>query len=274
MPVEKVFDTGEVLINFAEHGLAGPPLVLLHGATLHWQSFGEMIPTLEQNWHIYACDLRGHGKSGKASSGYRHQDFLPDTIAFVERHIREPVVLAGFSLGGAIALGVAAKRPDLVRSLILLDPPLGYIRDNGLAVAPGAHEWSVWLNQTFESALGYEEILARCREQVGNNDEAGAQGLAEMIANQDPQTVANLLSGRLLADYHPEDLFPRLDGPTLLVYGERSLGSVIDAEDVSLFRKLVPHGSAVQVPGVGHDVIWGPAAQVTLEHVVGFTASL
>jgi len=69
MLTEKSFDTGEIVINFAEGEAAGPPLVMLHGSSLNWQSFGEFIPTLEQSWHIYACDLRGHGKSGRAKSG-------------------------------------------------------------------------------------------------------------------------------------------------------------------------------------------------------------
>ena len=67
MLTEKTFDAGEIVINFAEGEAAGPPLVMLHGSTLRWQTFGNFIPTLEQSWHIYACDLRGHGKSGRAS---------------------------------------------------------------------------------------------------------------------------------------------------------------------------------------------------------------
>ena len=77
MLTEKSFDTGEIVINFAEGETAGPPLVMLHGSSLNWQSYEEFIPTLEQSWHIYACDLRGHGKSGRAKSGYLYEILSP-----------------------------------------------------------------------------------------------------------------------------------------------------------------------------------------------------
>jgi pimeloyl-ACP methyl ester carboxylesterase len=141
MLTERQFDTGEVVINYAEGETVGPPLVMLHGATLNWQSFMDLIPTLERNWRVYACDLRGHGKSGRAATPHHHGNFVRDTVAFIDGRVVEPVVLAGFSLGGAIALGVAAVRPDLVRALILFDPPLAYCRDHGVQSFPGPYEW-------------------------------------------------------------------------------------------------------------------------------------
>src|SRR5262245_10074313 len=106
MLAEKQFHTGEVTINYAEGDTVGAPLVLLHGGTLHWQDYEPLLPELEKNWHIYACDLRGHGKSSRTSSGYRVVDFIPDTTAFIKNVIRKPVVLIGHSNGGTIALGV------------------------------------------------------------------------------------------------------------------------------------------------------------------------
>ena len=75
MLTEKSFDTGEIVINFAESDTIGPPLVLLHGATLNWQTFGDFIPALEQRWRLYACDLRGHGGSGRA--GVQTRSIIP-----------------------------------------------------------------------------------------------------------------------------------------------------------------------------------------------------
>ena len=53
MLTEKSFDTGEIVINFAEGDTVGAPLVMLHGSTLNWQIFEGFIPTLAQTWHIY-----------------------------------------------------------------------------------------------------------------------------------------------------------------------------------------------------------------------------
>jgi pimeloyl-ACP methyl ester carboxylesterase len=62
MLVEKLFDTGEVKLNYAEGPENGPPLVLLHGWTDRWHDFLPIIPTLILRWKIYALDFRGHGK--------------------------------------------------------------------------------------------------------------------------------------------------------------------------------------------------------------------
>jgi pimeloyl-ACP methyl ester carboxylesterase len=64
MLVEKFFDTGEVVLNYAEGPDNGHPLLLLHGWTDRWQDVLPIIPTLSMKWHIYALNFRGHGKSG------------------------------------------------------------------------------------------------------------------------------------------------------------------------------------------------------------------
>jgi len=80
---EKFFDTGELTINYAEGGESGPPLVLLHGLTGRWQDFQPVIPQLTPKWHVYGCDLRGHGKSGRIAGHYYLTDYLRDLIAFL-----------------------------------------------------------------------------------------------------------------------------------------------------------------------------------------------
>jgi pimeloyl-ACP methyl ester carboxylesterase len=68
MLTEKIFDTGTIKINYAEGAPNSTPLVMLHGGTAHWQELMPLITELEKDWHIYACDARGHGKS---SWGFR-----------------------------------------------------------------------------------------------------------------------------------------------------------------------------------------------------------
>jgi pimeloyl-ACP methyl ester carboxylesterase len=273
MLIERSFDTGELILNIAESKAAGSPLVMLHGSTLHWQSFEELIPTLEQCWHIYACDLRGHGKSGRAKSGYSYDSFVLDTTAFIEHNVGEPVVLLGFSLGASIALGVAARLPGLVRALVLLDPALSFFRDSDLQSFP-AHEWYTWLNQTLTSAHSFEDVMARCKERAPDDDEAATLSFAQMVHNLDPQSIANMLNNQTFKDYKPEQLLPQVVCPTLLVYGETRLGSVMNDSDVEFFKKHILQGTTIQVKDVGHEVIWGSPGQAALERITQFLNSL
>ena len=265
---EKSFDTGEIVINFAEGDTAGPPLVMLHGSTLRWQTFGEFISPLEQNWHIYACDLRGHGKSGRATSGYRIADFVPDTAAFIERFIEQPTVLLGYSTGAMVALGVAAHLPGLIRGIVLLDPPL-MTRSISIKQAE-PYAWFTWISETLASTLTVEEVLSRLKELAPEQSEIDAQNDAEMILNIDPESVAYILNDRFFEKFDLDQVLPQVACPALLVRGEPALGGMVRDNDVAFLESHIPHITTLQVSGIGHGICWGPAGKTALEHVIQF----
>jgi pimeloyl-ACP methyl ester carboxylesterase len=116
---EHTFDTDPVILNYAKTSSPGTPLVLLHGGNARWQSFESIIPDLTLTWHVYARDFRGQGRSGWVPGSYRLQDYTDDTIAFLRHHIHQPAYLFGHSLGGIVALMVAAQYPEGVRAVIV-----------------------------------------------------------------------------------------------------------------------------------------------------------
>ncbi len=77
---EQIFDTGKVRLNYAKTADTGPPLVLLHGLGRRWQVFLSLIPSLAPRWHIYAPDLRGHGRSMHVTRGYRVSQYADDIV--------------------------------------------------------------------------------------------------------------------------------------------------------------------------------------------------
>ena len=101
MFTEKIFDTGAIKINYAEGAPNGAPLVTLHGATARWQELNPLINELEKDWHIYACDKRGHGKSSWGNS-YTSVTIAADMSDFIKNNIGEPTVLIGHSAGGGV----------------------------------------------------------------------------------------------------------------------------------------------------------------------------
>ena len=139
---EHTFNTGAVTINFAEIPSAGIPLVLLHGGNARWQAFGSILAEFV-NWHIYAPDFRGHGKSGWAPRRYRLQDYKDDIIAFLRETVRQPAYLFGHSLGGIVALMVASQCPEGIRAIVVGDAPLSRQtwRDALLPSLDRLHAW-------------------------------------------------------------------------------------------------------------------------------------
>jgi len=87
------------------------------------------MPAITMRWHVYAEDLRGHGKSGHISGHYTLRDYVRDLRTFIRNVIHRPVILFGHSLGGMIAIMLAADNPD-IEAVVIGDPPPNY--DGGL----------------------------------------------------------------------------------------------------------------------------------------------
>ncbi|ABL71331.1 alpha/beta fold hydrolase [Paracoccus denitrificans] len=98
-----------------------PPLVLLHGIRDNSITFQFLVDELEQDWHIFAPDLRGHGQTGRAGILWQ-QDLLADCSALLSRLFGDrPVPVLGHSMGGNLALVLAGLRPAQVSKVVSLD---------------------------------------------------------------------------------------------------------------------------------------------------------
>jgi pimeloyl-ACP methyl ester carboxylesterase len=91
---------------------------------LSWRTFGKILPLLSENYHVYAVDIRGHGKSDWTPGDYSFSSIGRDMIAFLKGVVKEPAVISGNSSGGLIALWLAANMPSLVKGIIMEDAPL------------------------------------------------------------------------------------------------------------------------------------------------------
>jgi pimeloyl-ACP methyl ester carboxylesterase len=128
---------------------------MLHGGAWRWQEYLSLIPSLSRRWHTYALDLRGNGRSGWVPDTYRLQDFEEDNAEFVSR-LNAPAALVGHSIGGVIALMVAARCPDKVKALIIEDSPLTL--DNYRKVVESSRDmFGLWLSLK-KSARSEQEL--------------------------------------------------------------------------------------------------------------------
>lgn len=97
----------------------------LHATGFNGMTYQSLLAPLGLRTRVTALDMRGHGRTKlpanprSLKSWHRYRD---DVILFLERNATRPVVLAGHSMGGCVALLVAGKRPDLVKGLVLVDP--------------------------------------------------------------------------------------------------------------------------------------------------------
>jgi pimeloyl-ACP methyl ester carboxylesterase len=116
--------------NYADiHGLkmyyeihgAGDPLILLHGgiATID-NSFGKLIPTLAKHYKVIAPEQQGHGHTRDIDRPLTYEQMAEDTVALLAQLKIEKADFFGWSDGGAVAMQIAIRHPQLVRKLMVI----------------------------------------------------------------------------------------------------------------------------------------------------------
>lgn len=120
---------------------AAPAIVCVHGAFDHGRMWDGLAPGMaELGWRVVAPDLRGHGDSGRLSSGHAW-DAVGLDLALLARALGPPVGFVGHSFGGGQALYVAGTFPELVRWVVNIDglgPPPAAFAEDDLAEAAAA----------------------------------------------------------------------------------------------------------------------------------------
>ena len=108
-------------LHYYEAG-EGKPLVFLHAQGTDSTSFGSVIPKLAKQYHVYAVDCFGHGKSLHNPKLYTLRACAEAVSDFIREVVKEKCTILGHSSGGLIAAQIAAET-NLCERLILEDPP-------------------------------------------------------------------------------------------------------------------------------------------------------
>lgn len=102
-----------------------PVLVLGHGLLFGTSMWRHQVDVLRSSYRCVAVDWRGQGATPATPDGYDMDTLYADLVALIEHLDVGPVHYAGLSMGGFVGQRLAARRPDLVRSLVLIDTSAG-----------------------------------------------------------------------------------------------------------------------------------------------------
>jgi pimeloyl-ACP methyl ester carboxylesterase len=267
---EKTFNAAEVKLNYAEGPPSGTPMILIHGGGGRWQGFYPLLPNLFMRWHVFALDLRGHGKSGWVPGKYRPEHYVEDVLQFIDHLPPGPLVLFGHSLGGWIALLTAARRPDSIEALILGDPPLNLERF--LQFEGSADRIKMWRGlHSLAAFQGDFPTLTRtiAKMPAGLNDlgepikyidlpgvnAASCRDWAKSLSQTDPEAVKYHAEGRLEEYVRQVDFdqaIPKITCPTLLLQGDPQHGGFLSDQDIEEILPQFRDGIHVKTERFGH----------------------
>jgi 3-oxoadipate enol-lactonase len=235
-------------LDVEEHG-DGFPLLLIQG--LGWSKWGSraQIPAYAERRRVLSFDNRGTGLSAKPPGPYTIEELADDAASVLDMRGLERADVYGHSMGGFIALTLALRRPELVRSLVLV------------ATGPGGpdHEplppetLEIWLSVV---GLPLEEAIRR----------TFPTSLTPGWPAEHPREYEEWLSARLDPPTPPECWWAqfngsrayvdqgvpveRIDVPALVVHGE--LDRVIPLANGRLLAERMPGAELVVLPGQAH----------------------
>ncbi|MCE4540499.1 alpha/beta hydrolase [Pelomonas sp. P7] len=233
-----------------------PVLVCLPGLTRNSKDFAALAEALSEHCRVLCPDMRGRGRSARDPdpSRYRPDRYCADMLTLLDLLGIPRVGLIGTSLGGLMAMTLAALRPALVGPVVL--------NDVGPELDPrGIDRIKAYLSQPQPPAAPEVVIarLARINADVFPDygpDDWRALAMATcvidgdlMTTDVDPAIAQNLVGGAELPNLWP--LFGLLAGrPVLVVRGERS--DVLSAAAVQRMAGRLPGMQTLEVPGRGH----------------------
>ena len=254
---------GSPALHFAEGPPAGPTLLLLHGVTRCWRDWEPLLPALTREWRVIALDHRGHGGSGRAES-YLVTDYVADAVRFVREEMAAPLVILGHSLGAMVAAAVAAEVPEVVRGIVLEDPPF-HTMGNRIA-ATAWHAQFLGTREAVRRGGTIEELadaLAEIRlpapggtfKRLGDlRDRASLLWGAECLARIDPEVLTPLIEARWLEGYDVAQVLSRVRCPALLLQADPTAGGVMSDADSDEVVRALSSCQRVRFPGTGHQL--------------------
>jgi pimeloyl-ACP methyl ester carboxylesterase len=236
----KTYGRGVPFLFFSETACAGDI----------WNTF--QVPEFSRDHMVITHDYRGTGKSSRPTEQYSCEDFVDDAAAILDHLNAGPAILLGHSMGGRVAMLMALKYPDKVKSIIVASvgpgvpgaPPIPFKMCKEMA------EW------------GYERYVREHTLEVGWTPE---------YIKTNPDEVERFLKIRMnnlpnLDDYLRHvvarqacDLSARIgeiQHPTLVIVGEHDHGSATGASHrvaAEAFAKDLPNGTFSVIPNEAHN---------------------
>lgn len=268
-----------VRCHYLEAGASlGPPLVLLHGTAIDSAalSYGPSIPRLARRHRVVALDWPGYGQSERPREELAIGDLVELLAGFMDAIGVARTHLAGFSMGGAAALGFALQAPERVETLSLVGsygldaraplPLLPYLALRTPRLSSGV-TWSLRRSRTLtrlvlstivfsNPRLVTSELVAAVHEQLAA-PEAERSFVAWLRGELRPFGFGTSFEERL----------GELAVPTLLLHGRDD--RVVPWRKAARASDSIPDARLVVVPGCGH---WVPreATEVFVREVLNF----
>ncbi|MEO6697870.1 MAG: alpha/beta fold hydrolase [Paraperlucidibaca sp.] len=223
------------------------PVLLVHGFGATKENWLPLLPFISKRFHVFIIDLPGWGESAfRAETCYGMDEQVRRLASWLDQRKLKPVHVVGSSMGGCVAGLLAARHPDLVRSVTLM---------NAAGVAG-------------EETTAFEQGLAQGRNGLIAHNMRGAYRLLSTVMSNRwlaaaiaPMACWDLIARRHVNEHMFRHLlmfvpapelasFTDIRSPAFIMWGVDD--AVIHVSAAATFQQLIPHAQQKLLNGIGH----------------------
>ena len=245
MPHRKVNSAN---IYYEEYGSGPETLVFSHGFLWSGYMFHNQVDILKDRYRCITFDHRGQGKSEIVESGYDIDNVYEDAVALIEALECTLCHFVGLSMGGFVGLRIGIRRPDLLKSLTLIESSshpqskdsvgryrlLGFVaRWIGLRVIVNP-VMEIMFGHKFRNDSKRTDLKREWEKHLLSNDRVGITRALSGVINRQGVT----------------DQLGQINTPTLIIVGDQD--TALPLKESQTMHAGIPNSKLVVIPGAGH----------------------
>lgn len=228
-------------------GSSKSPIILLHGVMDNGLCWTPVARDLQETYDVIMPDARGHGHTGGDLTRFSYAQLAADVAGLIEALELEKPYLWGHSMGALTSAVVAATYPDLVRAIVLEDPPFVDASAQQVRERPAAEILKTFQDILSLKTMAPEERLSAARRFNPIWDEVELGPWATSKVEFDAEVFQHLERG-----FPWREQLPRISCPIQLVIGDPRAHAIVNIQVAQEAASLWQRGEILQIQGAGH----------------------
>ena len=249
---------GNLTLNYDQQG-SGDPLILIPYLAADHACYAFQVAEYSKHFTCISVDLRGTGESDSPNTPYSTEDLADDIAAFMQALKIPKAHIAGVSLGAVIGMWLAAKHPEMVRSLSLhsawtrTDNYLRPVIQTFQIVAKS-------LNSVPEMVI--QSLFTWCfTPELYNARPEYIQALSDFVRSRPPQSLESfMLQSDAVLRHDVQAQMNKIQAPTLITFGQQDVGTS-PSRFADPLRKAIRQSELVVFEGCSHAPLYENVAE-------------